>query len=94
MNTLRMYNLATRNGCQYEANCTEISINTWERLMKGHTRANKKLVVKVALLAGVIEKDEAARELRNPWYNPYHHYKTKTHLIYVHSCIEHFIRIY
>lgn len=62
--------------------------------MEGHTRANRKEVVKIALSAGVINKEDAARELKNHYYNPYNHYKTRTHIIYVNSAIEHFIKIH
>lgn len=90
---MNIYERAKRNGAQYEATCMGISIYQWEKLMKGHTRANRKEVVKIALQAGVIDNFEARRELKSSFYNPYNHYKTKTHIIYVNSAIEHFIKI-
>jgi len=90
---MNIYQRAERNGCRYEANCTQITARKWDQIMEGHTRANRKEVVKFALSAGVIDSEQAKEELKRPWYNPYNHYKTKTHLIYVHSSIEHFIRV-
>jgi hypothetical protein len=88
-----IYQRAKENGAEFECNCIGIGILEWEELMKGHTRANRKEVVKIALQANVIDKEQAVRELKNQWYNPYNHFKTKTHVIYVHSAIEHFIKI-
>jgi hypothetical protein len=89
-----IYQRATENGCTYETNCTGISLNKWESLMKGARKADQKKAVKVALQAGVIDEYEAKLELKNPYYNPYNHKVTKTHIIYIHSAIEHFIRVY
>lgn len=94
MNTQELYNKALQNGCGFEANCVGVGINQWEELMNGATRANRRLAVKIANLAGVIDDEQAKEELKRPWFNPYNHFKTKTHLVYVHSSIEHFIRIY
>ncbi len=89
-----IYSRSKNNGCSYECDCTGINIKTWERLMKGATRANQKEVTKIALIAGIIDEEQAKQEIKNPYFNPYKHYKTKTHIIYVHSCIEHFIKVY
>ncbi len=91
---INIYDRAKHNGVQFECSCVDIGMLKWEQLMKGHTRANRREVVKIALEAGVIDKEQAAMELRNPWYNPYNHFKTKTHIIYVNSSIEHFIKVY
>ena len=88
-----IYQRAINNGCQFYATCVDININEWDELMKGATRADRKLVVKIALLAGVIDKEQAATEIKKPYFNPYNHYKTKTHIIYIHSAIEHFIEV-
>jgi hypothetical protein len=77
----------------YETNCTSITAQKWDELMKGAKRANRKKVVKAAIETGVITEDEGRRELKSETYNPYEHLKTKTHLIYVHSAIEHFIKL-
>ena len=90
---MNIYERAKQNGCQFIDTCVGIGLNKWEELMKGHTKANRREVVKIALQAGVIDEEQAREELKKPWYNPYRHYKTKTHIIYCHSGIEHFIQI-
>ena len=79
---------------EYECNCTNITKATWNELMKGAQIADKKLCAKIALFAGVIDEEQFELEINNPWYNPYDHYRTKTHIIYTHSAIEHFIKVY
>lgn len=93
MRTSELLYKAKNKGCFLECTCVNISQNTWDKLMENSTRANRKDAVKIALLAGVMDEEEAKIEIKRPWYNPYNHYKTKTHLIYVNSCIEHFIKI-
>lgn len=90
---MNIYERAKRYGVYFEASCVGISPWKWDQLMKGHTRANKKEVVKLALEAGVIDEKQAKNELSKPWYNPYNMFKTKTHVVYVHSGIEYFIKI-
>lgn len=94
MRTEQLYNKAQQKGCHLEDTCVGIGIYKWEELMKGATRANRKIAVKIALLAGAIDEEQAKTELKRPWFNPYNHFKTETHLIYVNSAIEHFIKIY
>jgi hypothetical protein len=94
MKTETLYRKAINNGCSFETSCVHTTLNEWERLMKGATRANKILVTKIALLSGVIDDEQAAQEIKRPYFNPYNHYKTSTHVIYVHSSIEYFIRIF
>lgn len=89
-----IYTRAKNNGCEFESTCVGIGQREWDRLMKGATKANRKEVVRIALLAGVIDEEQAAIEIKKPYYNPYQHYKTKTHIIYTHSMIEHFIKVY
>ncbi|HXS59732.1 MAG TPA: hypothetical protein VN703_02850 [Candidatus Sulfopaludibacter sp.] len=88
-----IYQRAFNNGCFLESTCVGMEQYEWDKLMKGHTKANKRKVVKIALLAGVIEEEQATEEIKKSYYNPYTHYKTKTHIIYVHSMIEHFIKV-
>lgn len=90
---INIYNRAKRNGVEFECTCVGIAQWKWNKLMKDRTRANRREVVKIALQAGVIDKEQATIELKKPWYNPYNHFKTATHVIYVRSAIEHFIRI-
>ena len=75
----------------YECNCTNISADKWELLMKGNRKASKVKVIKAAIEAGVISKEQGQTEIKKPYYNPYQQLQTKTHYIYVNSCIEHFI---
>lgn len=86
-----IYDKAIQNGCYLETTCVDCS--NWDELMQGHTKANQKKAIKVALLAGVIDEYQYKMEMKNPHYNPYTHFKTKTHIIYVHSMIEHFIKV-
>lgn len=84
-----IYNRAQKNGVYFENTCVSLpgGYDQWQKLMKGATRANNRIVTKLAVQAGAIEPDLVK------YYNPYNHFKTKTHLIYVHSGIEHFLRI-
>ena len=74
------YRRAERNGCYLEATCVGINQRRWDELMEGAVRADKKKVLKAI---GVVDE----------YHNPYDFYRTKTHLIYVNSAIEHFYRI-
>ena len=73
---------------QYECNCTEISITKWEQLMKDAVKANKGKVNRLVkkYLPWLYSK------LQLDFHNPYNYYRTKTHLVLVHSNIEYFIK--
>ena len=88
MKANEIYIKAINNGITFECDCTGIRIEKWEQLMKGATRANKKIVDNLV-------KDNTEGEFNDfiQFYNPYDHYKTNTHIIFVHSCIEHFFKI-
>ena len=88
-----IYRQALNGNVNYECSCAGIGVDKWDELMKGAKKANKKIVTKIALLAGVIDEYQAKQELKRPFYNTYNHYRTKTHIIYVNSLIEHFIRV-
>ena len=88
-----IYERAKKGKAIFETSCVSTSQTQWDNLMKGATKANKKQVVAVALNCGIIDAQEAKKEIKNSWYNPYRQLKTKTHLIYVHSGIEHFILV-
>lgn len=88
-----IYQRTFKNGCFLECDCTTISCWKWDKLMKGHTKADRRKVINIALMAGVITEEDAKKEMKFSYYNPYTHYKTKTHIVYVHSCIEHFIKV-
>lgn len=91
---MTIYERAKNNGCEFYATCANINLNEWDELMKGARPANKKKVIKAALLAGVIDESQAQQESKHLYYNPYTHYVTKTHIVYVNSAIEHFIKVF
>ena len=70
-----------------EATCSGINLAQWERWMAGATRANHRQIDRLVrrhlpdLYAGL------SLNLRNP----YHYFKTRRHLILVHSAIEYFL---
>lgn len=73
---------------ELECTCVGISQNRWDELMKGATRANHNLINKLVKRYLPNLYDDLCLE----FMNPYHYYKTKTHLILVHSSIEYFIK--
>ena len=80
-----------------ECTCTEIRVSKWDRLMEGATRADVYKVNRFVkeflpdLFNSLGFNDKPLKDLL--WYNPYSYYKTKTHLILVHSSIEYFLKI-
>ena len=83
-------NYKSVSGLELEARCSDVTLFRWTELMKGHTRANKKEIdrlVKEFL-------PDLHYDLALDFYNPYNYYKTKTHLILVHSATEYFLRFY
>ncbi len=73
---------------EYETNCTHTSTFEWKRLMKNATVANKRIVNQLVKKHLPYVYDSLLLHL----YNPYQYFKTKTHLILVHSPIEYFLR--
>ena len=69
------------------ATCADISLYTWERLMHGATRADKRTINRLVKE----HLPDLFRALRLDLWNPYAYYKTKDHLILVHSGIEFFL---
>ena len=74
---------------QYETNCTEISSTKWDSLMKGAVKADVRKVNKLVKE----QEPEIYRQLCLEYYNPYNYFRTKKHLVLVHSAIEYFFRI-
>ena len=94
MKNQSIYQRAKNKGCNYETNCINCgSSERWDELMKGAREANQKKVVRVALLAGVISEAQARQELKQRSFNPYTHYVTPNYVVYVHSAVEHFIKV-
>ena len=87
MNAQDIYNRAETNGVQYETNCTAVKLWQWENLMQGATKADKNKV------KSIIHQNCPEFENLLIGWNPYDHYKTKTHIIFVHSAIEYFFKI-
>ena len=73
----------------YDTNCKEVSIDTWNKLMKGARKCSyKRLVARIKR-----EIPWLYERLLLNFYNPYEEAckQTKTHYILVHSGIEYFI---
>lgn len=90
---MNIYQKYQRHGGQYRGSCVSLNQDEIESLMKGAVKADRKKVIKAAYESGVISKTQMFVELKRKFYNPYRQLKTKTHLIYVNSAIEHFIEI-
>ena len=69
------------------ATCADVSLPRWEQLMKGATRANKKIINRLVRQ----HLPDLYHSLRLDLRNPYAYFKTKDHLILVHSGIEFFL---
>lgn len=85
MTANEIYKKALENGVFLEAICSNITADEWENLFKNSTRANKKKVEKIIKF----HFPEGWFKLRNP----YDYFKTKTHIIYVHSATDYFFKI-
>ena len=72
---------------ELRCSCAQISKRKWEELMKGAVRANKQKIHQL------LRRDmpEFYEHLALHAYNPYHYFRTKKHIIVVHSAIEYFI---
>ena len=88
-----IYQRAAENGAHLETTCVGISLDRWNELMKGARPANNRKATLAAIRAGVISEEQGREEIKRPYYNPYTHYVTRTHIIYVNSAIEHFIKV-
>ena len=71
-----------------ENTCVGCDQTQWDKLMEGHIRANKKEINRLVKKFLPDLYDSLALQYRNP----YNYFRTKTHLILVHSMIEYFIR--
>jgi hypothetical protein len=75
------------DGLWLEATCADIKLPQWERWMAGATRADKRRI------DGLVKRHLHGlyRDLALNLRNPYHYYKTRRHLILVHSATEYFL---
>jgi len=74
---------------EFIGDCTNISPERSEQLMRGMVRADYKKVVRL------IKRDEPSlhHDLALEFYNPYYAYRTNNHIILRHSSIEYFFKI-
>lgn len=72
----------------YHCNCTTIPALACDELMRHAKKADKRKIDRLVK----IHLPWLYEQLVLQYYNPYTYYKTKTHLILVHSSIEHFIQ--
>ncbi len=70
-----------------EATCSGINLAQWNRWMDGATRADHRRI------DGLVRKHlpDLYESLSLNLRNPYHYFKTRTHLILVHSAMEYFL---
>ena len=75
------------DGLWLEATCSGIDLAKWNRWMNGATRADHRRI------DGLIRQPlpDLYRDLALNLRNPYHYYKTRRHLILVHSAMEYFL---
>ena len=75
------------DGLWLEATCSGIDLAKWNRWMDGATRADKRRI------DGLVKRHlpDLYRDLALNMRNPYHYFKTRRHLILVHSAIEHLL---
>lgn len=70
-----------------EAACSDIGLTQWEQWMAGETRADHRLIDRLVRK----HQPELYEALSLNLWNPYHYFKTRRHLILVHSAIEYFL---
>jgi hypothetical protein len=70
-----------------ESTCADIGLAQWDRWMDGAVRADKRRIN--ALVRRHLP--ELHRDLALNLRNPYNYFKTRRHLILVHSAIEYFL---
>ena len=73
----------------YETCCSCIDISTWEQLMKGAVKANKREINRL------VKRFEPAiyNMLALNFNNPYDYFRTENHFVVVHSATEYFFKI-
>jgi hypothetical protein len=78
------------NRIEYITDCTTMTINQWDRLMEGTTKANGSKIRKIIKEHLPLVYDKLALD----FYNPYESQCVKKPglLVYVHSGIEYFIK--
>ena len=75
------------DGLRLEATCCDINLAQWERWMAGATRADHRQIDSLVKRHLPDLYEALSLNLRNP----YNYFKTRRHLILVHSAIEYFL---
>ena len=75
------------DGLRLEATCCDINLAQWERWMAGATRADHRRIDTLVKRHLPDLYEALSLNLRNP----YNYFKTRRHLILVHSAIEYFL---
>ena len=75
------------DGLWLEATCSGINLAQWNRWMAGATRADHWQIDSLVRR----HLPDLYEDLRLDLRNPYHYFKTRRHLILVHSAIEYFL---
>ena len=70
-----------------EATCSGINLAQWNKWMAGATRANHRQIDSLVRR----HLPDLYEGLNLDLWNPYHYFKTRRHLILVHSAIEYFL---
>lgn len=81
-------NYGSITSLEYQTNCALTTQAEWDKLMQGAKRANKQKI------NALVKKHlpDLFSDLALQFRNPYNYFKTATHLILVHSAVEHFIK--
>jgi hypothetical protein len=95
MRANKFYNSINSLYCEYD--CCSITLTKWDKLMEGAIRANKYIInrlLKEFCPEHFVSFGFDIKPLKDlGWFNPYNYYRTKTHIIVVHSGIEYFYKI-
>ena len=82
-------NYDTVTELELQTTCVDCGgLSRWERLMEGAIRANKRAIN--SLVKQLLP--DLYQDLALQYPNPYNYFRTKTHLILVHSGIEYFLK--
>ncbi len=86
-----IYQKAERGSIYLECTCASISEQVWDKLYQGATKANGSKIRKIIKKHLPDLYDALALDFRNDFEHQSH--KTKTHLIYIHSATDYFLRV-
>jgi len=75
------------NSLYLDCTCVGIDIERWDQLMERATKANKRTINNLVKR----HLPDLYKALGLNYRNPYNYFKTKEHLVLVHSSIEYFL---